>query len=56
MELETYINRIELVDYLVILVNFLLLIFARRILTFFQAEDTDKSAFLFKVQSIRRST
>jgi len=53
MDINSYIERIDLLDYLVIVTNLLLMIFARRILQIFQAENTDKSGFLFKVQSFR---
>ena len=53
MEIASYIERIELLDYLVLAINLLLLISARWILQFFQAENANQSGFLLKVQSFR---
>jgi len=53
MDITSYLARIELLDYLALALNLLLLISARHILQFFQAENQDKPAFLFKVQSFR---
>jgi len=53
MDISSYIARLELFDYLVLALNLLLLIFARQILKFFQAENLDKPAFALKVQSFR---
>jgi len=53
MGIDGYIARIEMLDYLVLAINLLLLVFAHRILLFFQAENSDKSGFTLKVQSFR---
>ncbi len=53
MEIESYIARIELLDYMIIGVNLLLLVFARLILQLFQSEETKSSAFILKVQVFR---
>jgi len=53
MEMHSYIARIDLLDYMVIGLNLLLLVFARQILQFFQHEEVNKSAFLLKVQAFR---
>ncbi len=51
--IDIYLARIDLVDYVVIALNLLLMISAKWILQFFQAENTDTSRFLLKVQSFR---
>ncbi len=53
MDITSYIDRIVLVDYLVIGLNLLLMILAKQILLFFQTENAEKSGFLLKVQSFR---
>ncbi|HED32660.1 MAG TPA: mechanosensitive ion channel family protein [Gammaproteobacteria bacterium] len=53
MDIDSYIARIDLLDYLVIVLNLLLMVSAKWILQFFQAEGTDKPSFLLKVQSFR---
>jgi len=53
MEIDSYIARIDLLDYLVILVNLLLMIFARKILLMFQSAQLEKRVFVIKVQSFR---
>jgi len=53
MEIDNFIARIEVLDYLVILLNLLLMIFARRILLLFQSVQLDKRILLIKVQSFR---
>ena len=53
MDFENYIDRIELLDYLIIALNLLLLVSARRILLLFQTENACKSDFTLKVQLFR---
>ncbi len=53
MDLQSYLDRIDLLDYLLIALNLLLLVLARRILLFFRAEEGDESDFAFKVQVFR---
>ncbi|VAW71508.1 hypothetical protein MNBD_GAMMA10-2267 [hydrothermal vent metagenome] len=53
MDIESYIARIELLDYVVIVVNLLLMISAKRILQFFHADYANTPNFLLKVQSFR---
>jgi hypothetical protein len=53
MEIDSYIARIDLLDYLVILVNLLLMLFARNILLMFQSAQLEKRIFVIKVQSFR---
>ena len=53
MDLESYIARIEFIDYFVLAINLLLLFSARLILKFFQGESTDIPSFHFKVQNFR---
>ncbi|RDH81527.1 MAG: small-conductance mechanosensitive channel-like protein [endosymbiont of Galathealinum brachiosum] len=53
MDLQGYLDRIELFDYLLIALNLLLLVLAKRILLFFREEESDKSTFILKVQAFR---
>lgn len=53
MDINSYIARIDLLDYLVIALNLVLMVFAKRILLFFQAGNADTSGFILKVQSFR---
>lgn len=53
MDLQSYLDRIELFDYMLIALNLLLLVSARRILLFFREEESDKSTFILKVQAFR---
>jgi len=53
MEIESYLARIELLDYVVVGANLLLLVFARLILKLFQADGANKPAFVLKVQAFR---
>jgi len=53
MEMHSYIARIDLLDYMIIGLNLLLLVFARQILQIFQHEGVNESAFVLKVQAFR---
>ncbi|MFK5891955.1 MAG: hypothetical protein QM504_01895 [Pseudomonadota bacterium] len=53
MDFQIYLDRIQLFDYLVVALNLLLLISAKRILLFFRAEHSDDSNFILKVQTFR---
>jgi len=53
MDINSYIARIDLLDYLVIAINLLLLVSAKKILQFFQAENAEGPVFLLKVQGFR---
>lgn len=53
MDLESYIARIEFIDYFVLVINLLLFFSAGLILRFFQGENTDTPSFNFKVQNFR---
>lgn len=53
MDINSYIERIDLLDYLIIALNLILMVFARRILLLFQAENANTKGFILKVQSFR---
>lgn len=53
MDIYSYITRIDLIDYLVIVLNLILMVYSKRILMFFLAENAKTSAFKLKVQSFR---
>jgi hypothetical protein len=53
MDIDSFLARIDLLDYLVVAINLLLMIFAKIILQFFQAENAVNSGFILKVQGFR---
>jgi len=53
MDIYSYIDRIELFDYLVITLNLALMLYAKRILNFFQPQSEKSSSFKLKVQLFR---
>ncbi len=53
MDINSYLARIELIDYVIVISNLLLMVFAARILQLFQVDSGNKSRFLLKVHSFR---
>lgn len=53
MEITSYLSSIELVDYFVVILNLILMIFADRILQLFQTDESNKTRFLLQVHSFR---